>query len=177
MITARGVAGLHDHGERGAVVLDLDGVLADTRHRMHYLTGRRKDWDGFFAAAVDDPVHPEGLAVAREALARGSTVVYLSGRPEHLRRDTVDWLRSVDAPDGELLLRPEGDRRPARLVKVEALRRLADRYRLDVLVDDDPDVVDAVRSARPPLVAQVLLADWQPRQATLHEAQEEDGRT
>ena len=160
-----------------AVVLDLDGVLADTRHRMHHLTGRRKDWDGFFAAAVDDPAHPQGLALARSAVERGLTVVYLSGRPERTRRDTTLWLRRCAAPEAQVLLRPDDDRRPARHLKLAALRRLSRRYRLDVFVDDDPDVVRAVRAARPPVVTQVLLADWQPRDDVLHRAQGRDGRT
>jgi HAD superfamily, subfamily IIIB (Acid phosphatase) len=158
-------------------VLDLDGVLADTRHRMHHLRRRPKDWDGFFAAAVEDPAHPQGLALAAEAAARGAEVVYLSGRPEHTRADTLAWLRRVGAPPGRVVLRAEGDRRPARLVKVAALRDLAATAALQVLVDDDPDVVSAVRAARPPLVGEVLLADWQPRDATLREAQQRQGRT
>lgn len=161
----------------GAVVLDLDGVLADTRHRMRHLRRRPKNWDAFFAEATQDPVHLEGLALAREAAERGSVVVYLSGRPERTRADTLAWLSDAGAPEGDVVLRPEGDRRPARVVKIAALRRLATRLRLDVLVDDDPEVVSAVRSARPPLVAQVLLADWQPRDADLHRAQEREGRT
>ena len=32
-------------------------------------TGRPKDWDGFFDAAVDDPVLPEGAAVVAELAA------------------------------------------------------------------------------------------------------------
>lgn len=161
----------------GAVVLDLDGVLADTRHRTSHLRSRPKNWDAFFAEATRDPVHPEGLALAREAVEHGSVVVYLSGRPERTRADTLAWLRDADVPEGDVVLRPEGDRRPARVVKIAALRRLAGRLRLDVLVDDDPEVVSAVRSARPPLVARVLLADWQPRDAELHSAQEREGRT
>ena len=160
-----------------AVVLDLDGVLADTRHRMHFLAKRPKDWDGFFAAAVRDPAYAEGLALARAAVGQGRAVVYLSGRPERTRDDTLAWLRRHDAPAGEVLLRPEGDRRPARAVKLAELRRLRRRYRLDVLVDDDPEVVRAVRAARPPLVTEVVLAQWQPYGEELHRAQESEGRT
>lgn len=163
--------------ERRAVVLDLDGVLADTRHRMHFLTRRPKDWDGFFAAAAADPAHPEGLALAHTAVGQHRAVVYLSGRPERTRADTLTWLSHHGAPEGELLLRPEGNRRPARTVKLAELRRLSRRYRLDVLVDDDPEVVRAVRAARPALVAEVVLATWQPRDDLLHSAQEREGRT
>ncbi|WP_461021497.1 phosphatase domain-containing protein [Thalassiella azotivora] len=159
------------------MVLDLDGVVADTRHRMHHLDRRPRDWDGFFAAAPADPPHPEGVAVARAAVQEGRVVVYLSGRPERTRADTLDWLRRHDLPAGEVLLRPDGDRRPARVVKLAELRRLRRRYVLDVLVDDDPEVVATVRTARPPVVAEVVLATWQPRDSRLHRAQERDGRT
>lgn len=152
-----------------AVVLDLDGVLADTRHRMHHIDRTSPDWDAFFAVAGDDPAHPEGLAVAAEAAARGRAVVYLSGRPERWRRATQDWLDRHDLPPGRVVLRADGDRRPAATVKVAALRRLAAELTLQVLVDDDPSVVAAVRGRRGPgggpLVEQVLLATWQPRAA------------
>lgn len=142
-------------------ILDLDGVLADTRHRMHFIA-KRKNWDAFFAAAVDDPLHPEGLAAARTAVEAGLAVIYLSGRPERCRRDTERWLREHDAPEGKLLLRPSGDHRSADRLKVALLRNLARRYDLRLLVDDDLRVVEAVRAARPPLVDAVLHADWQP---------------
>lgn len=157
-----------------AVVIDLDGVLADTRHRMDYLHRRPKDWEGFFAAAAADLVHPEGLAVALEAAARGHRVLYLSGRPERTRPTTLDWLSHVGAPQGEVVLRRDDDRRPAAAVKVGALRALAGRLRLLVLVDDDPAVVRAVR--RSGVVAEVVRARWQPRDAVTDQAQR-GGRT
>ncbi len=157
-------------------VLDLDGVLADTRHRMH-LIARRRDWDAFFAAAADDPLHPEGLAAARTAVEAGFTLVYLSGRPERCRRDTERWLRRHEAPQGKVLLRPSGDYRTADRLKVALLRNLARRYDLRMLVDDDPRVVEAVRAARPPLVDAVLLADWQPYTPAMSRAQHDTGRT
>ncbi|WP_218123712.1 HAD family acid phosphatase [Quadrisphaera sp. DSM 44207] len=158
------------------VVLDLDGVLADTRHRSHHLRRRPKDWNAFFAAAAHDPVHRQGLALAHRAVADGAVVVYLSGRPERTRAATEAWLRRVGAPTGPVLLRADGDRRPARVVKVAALRALARTAAAAVLVDDDPDVVAAVR-AEPGLVGAVVHADWQPREPEVHAAQERAGRT
>ena len=161
-------------------VLDIDGVLADVGHRRHHLEGRRRDWASFFAAAGDDPPLPRGVDLAH-ALAAAHPVVYLSGRPEWLRRVTQDWLHRHDLPAGDLVLRPDGDHRPARHVKLEALRTIASVAPIEVLVDDDDDVVAAVRSAVPPVVGEVLHADWQPGGArvrrTLHRAQEVDGLT
>jgi hypothetical protein len=52
---------------RPLAIFDIDGVLADVRHRVHHLEGRRKDWGAFFQAAPRDGLHPEGLALALEA--------------------------------------------------------------------------------------------------------------
>ena len=52
---------------RPLAVFDLDGTLADTRHRLHHLERRPADWDAFFAAARDDPPLPDRpRAAARE---------------------------------------------------------------------------------------------------------------
>lgn len=151
-------------------VFDVDGVVADVRHRLHHLEGRR-DWRRFFAAAADDPLLPEGAVLVAD-LARGHEVVWLTGRPNRLRAVTRDWLVDHGLPAAELHLRPDGDYRPARAVKLDVLRRLAPR-RIEAFVDDDPEVVDAAMAAGFPAV----LADWVPRDATLRAAQEEDGRT
>lgn len=153
-------------------VLDIDGVLADVRHRLRHLERRPKDWEAFFAAAPDDPPLAEGLALARQ-LSAAYTLVYLTGRPARLRRDTVDWLAGHGLPEGRLLMRPHRDFRPARITKVEFLRGLLQEAPVQLVVDDDPDVVEAVRGAG----FDVLLADWVERRPALHRAQERDGRT
>ena len=153
-------------------VVDIDGVLADVRHRLHHLERRPKDWRGFFAAAPQDPLLEVGRATVTE-LAQVCDVVYLSGRPEHCRRDTEAWFARHALPPGELLLRPRGDSRPAKDVKVEVLRRLRQRAPVTVVVDDDPAVLEAVRGAG----FDVLPATWMGEAPVLHEAQQNDGRT
>ena len=169
---------------RAVAVVDIDGVLADVNHRLHYVAKRPKDWDAFFAAASKDPLLPEGLAVARE-LAERYDLTYLSGRPERCRRDTEQWFVANGIPPGELLLRRPNDRRPARITKVEILKRIAATRRIALLVDDDFEVCSAARSAG----FTVLEATWgKPSNAqddsgqirlfdALAEAQEHDGRT
>jgi hypothetical protein len=98
---------------RDVVVLDIDGVLADVRHRLGYLSRRPKDWDGFFGAAAEDPLLPAGAAVAHDAAANFD-IVYLTGRPERIRRVTARWLQHHGLPTGQLLMRGDNDRRRAR---------------------------------------------------------------
>jgi phosphoglycolate phosphatase-like HAD superfamily hydrolase len=157
---------------RPYAVLDIDGVLADVRHRLRHIEGRRKDWAAFFAAAPDDEPLPEGLAVAQR-LAADHAIVYLTGRPERCRADTEAWLRRHGLPAGRVLMRAEGDRRPARQAKPRLLARLAASGRIAVVVDDDPAVCAALQAAGWP----VLVADWMGRPAALDAAQEREGRT
>ena len=154
-------------------VFDIDGVLADVRHRLHFLDSRPRDWDGFFAAVGSDGVLHQGIDAARQAHAEGLEIVYLTGRPERCRQDTVRWLADQGLPEAELIMRPDTDRRPARAFKVGALRRLSARADVAYLVDDDPDVADAVTAAG----IAVRLAEWMPRTSPLAQAQETLGRT
>jgi hypothetical protein len=153
-------------------VIDLDGVVADVRHRLHHVAERPKDWRSFFAAAKDDALLAEGARVVH-ALAGVHEIVYLSGRPESCRDDTLAWLRRHHLPEGPMLLRPPHDRRPGRLYKVDALDHLAERREIAVLVDDDPLVCEAARAAG----YDVLPATWMGDQPELLEAQEVDGET
>jgi phosphoglycolate phosphatase-like HAD superfamily hydrolase len=139
-----------------AAVFDIDGVLADVRHRLHHVAARPKDWDAFFGAAPLDPGLPDGLAAVTTAAAAGHVVVYLTGRPERCRADTLAWLAAQGLPPGDLFMRDDGDRRPARVTKVATLRRLARRFRIEAFVDDDAAVVQTARAAG----FTVLHADW-----------------
>ncbi len=178
-------------GQRpSAAVFDIDGVLADVRHRLHHVAAQPKDWNAFFSAAVDDPPLHEGVTAVATAHHSGHVVVYLTGRPERCRADTVAWLAAQGLPGGEVLMRRDADRRPARVTKVVALRLLADRFRVVTFVDDDAAVVAEVRRAGFPvrharwMATSTSGADSAPpptgdesAQALLFEIQETDART
>ena len=152
-------------------VFDIDGVVADVRHRLHHLEARPKNWGGFFRAAGDDPPLAEGLALVAD-LQEHHEIVWLTGRPDWLRTTTSRWLGTNGLPDRELFMRQGGDRRPARLYKLGVLDELSGRD-IAAFVDDDGEVVDAALSAGYP----AILADWAGRAPALREAQDRLGRT
>ena len=164
-------------------VVDIDGVLADVRHRVHFVEQRPKDWDAFFAAAPDDPPLPEGLAAVAGQLALGRAIAYVSGRPERCRNDTITWMRTHGLPAAPLHLRRDDDRRPARQTKLAIVRSLQRTAPIALIIDDDAAVVSAMRAAG----YEVLHAQWMdggtdgvdssPTQEALFEAQEIEGRT
>jgi hypothetical protein len=151
-------------------VFDIDGVVADVRHRLHHLE-RRRSWNAFFDAAHEDTLLAEGATLVAD-LARHHEIVWLTGRPEWLRDTTADWLAEHGLPGGEMYLRPYGDYRPAPRYKVDVLRTLAPRG-IAAVIDDDDEVVRAALAAGFPAV----LAEWVPRAAALRKAQDRDGRT
>lgn len=157
-------------GTRPLAVFDIDGVLADVSHRLHYLDVHR--WEKFFAAAHADPLLDEGADRLRAAQDEHD-VVYLTGRPERNRRLTETWLRGFGLPTGPLFMRPDDDHRPARYVKREVLRLLAREREIAMILDDDPAVVRVLTEDGWP----VELATWLPHSSTLQDAQENQGRT
>lgn len=156
--------------DRPLAVFDIDGVLADVTHRLHHLDDWR--WERFFAAADRDPLLDEGERRLRAAQA-AHDVVYLTGRPERNRRLTQAWLARHGLPTGPLYMRPDGDHRPARIVKREVLRELARTRTVASVLDDDPAVVRVLAADGWP----VELATWLPHSSTLQDAQERKGRT
>lgn len=159
-------------GPATVAVFDIDGVLADVRHRLHHLDKRPKDWSAFFAAASADPPLQQGLELAH-VLAADHAVVYVTGRPSRLGKVTRDWLQRHDLPVGPLVMRRSGDFRPARIAKLELVREIDADSPVHVVVDDDPEVVRALREAG----FAVFAATWAGDADTLHTAQEHDGRT
>lgn len=158
-------------------VFDIDGVLADVRHRLHHLDSRPKNWPGFFAAMSQDPPLSEGIALARDLATQGHDLVYLTGRTEAYRSQTQAWFEQHEVPSGRLVMRPDSDRRPARLFKPEALQRICAHSDVVVVIDDDPAVVFACRSAGLPVTHATWMHESAHQQQSLFDAQETEGRT
>jgi phosphoglycolate phosphatase-like HAD superfamily hydrolase len=153
-------------------VFDLDGTLAETGHRQHFLERTPRDWNGFFGAAGQDTPLAEGLRLARAA-AEECEVLYLTGRPERCRRETLAWLATHGLPEGAVRMRRNDDRRPARTTKLEVLRELAGQREIRMVVDDDELVCAAAERAG----FRVVRANWASTSQALKDAQEREGRT
>lgn len=157
-------------GVDGVAVFDVDGVVADVRHRLHHLVGGRS-WDRFFDAADCDGLLDEGARLVAD-LGTHHEIVWLTGRPEWLRDVTLQWFQKHGLPTSELHMRPYGDFRPAARYKLDVLCELSPR-RVMAFIDDDDEVIDAAARAGFPAV----LADWIPRGDALRDAQDRRGRT
>jgi len=82
------------------VVFDLDGTLADCTHRLHHIAlpeegsgdWPEQDWAAFHAAChADTPIFPI-QAVAAAMVDQGHRVEIWTGRSDHCRPATEQWL-------------------------------------------------------------------------------------
>ena len=128
------------------IVFDMDGTLANLEHRLHHITGEKKDWDAFHAGMVDDGVHGPVAALFRGMRALGYRIIVSTGRFEANRPQTEKWLEDHMLFHHDLFMRPDGDYRPDYEVKEEMLRDLQiGRENILFVVDDRASVVEMWR--------------------------------
>src|SRR5690606_34485274 len=123
-----------------AVIWDLDGTLSDDRARAHFVEveeGRSRDWRSYFDAMEEDPPIAASIAILHALRQEGFRIIYLTGRPEYTRPLTERWLEANGLDEFDhLLMRPEGERRPAGEFKVEVVTSLRERYEIVCAFED-----------------------------------------
>lgn len=128
------------------VIVDIDGTCSDPSHRLHHIKDSPKNWDAFHDEVGGDACH-EDVRLLVWALSNPSGIIYMSGRMERCRADTLSWLAKHGFPLAPLHMRPDGDYRQDYVVKSE----LADTLGLSgdtvwLALDDRQQVVDMWRA-------------------------------
>lgn len=125
-----------DPGKPWAILCDLDGTIADIRHRDPYDGGKCLD---------DKPRGPVVELVRHYIEMDNHQVVFVSARDDEHFDKTLQWLRThVDENiDGEhLVMRKTGDRRDDAIVKEEILRgQILPKWNVKAVIDDRPKVI------------------------------------
>lgn len=138
------------------VISDLDGVLADNRHRLHYM--EEKNYEAFYGYdnVLSDSIIPQGEALLNTlTTSNGTDLWFLTGRNEVCRQATEEWLRAAwwgnDAHGtrARLLMREADDHRPSQVIKPELMKQIMEEYTCEndvsfIFIDDDPENVKAV---------------------------------
>ncbi len=129
-----------------ALIIDLDGTLADIRVRLKHLSGKKKDWKSFNKTIEMDQLHEW----CREIIFRFSTdhkIIIVSGRTDDLKKETEAWLKKFDVPYHCIFMRKSNDFRPDNLIKHEIYEReIRDTFNVTFVVDDRQKVVDMWRA-------------------------------
>lgn len=132
------------------VVFDLDGTLSLCEHRLHYISGEKRDWKAFYKACTKDDVNWPVYWTLNAFYNAGRRIVIISGRSDEVRQETLEWLADHGIPCHGLYMRPDKDYTPDDQLKI---RMMADAQqemhftKEDVICifDDRQKVVDMWR--------------------------------
>jgi len=125
---------------RSVVIVDLDGTLAHN-------DGHRSFYD--YTKVYDDKVHGNIHKLVSEFYELGYHVIFVSGREDSCRADTIKWLDDKCRFGPwmyALFMRETGDGRDDSIVKLEIFdREIRDRYNVRYVLDDRNRVVEMWR--------------------------------
>jgi len=138
---------------KNVIICDIDGTIADVRHRLPYIQNEdgskrsKPDWAAFHAACVDDLPFDDVIEVVNNLTysVRSYRLYMLSGRNEVVRAETEQWLDNHMGYT-KLVMRKANDRRPDHIIKLEMVRELGlTPDKVLCIFDDRQSVVDMWR--------------------------------
>lgn len=132
---------------RNIVIFDIDGTLADVRHRVHHVSSSEKserDWISFNAEMVNDTPIVDMCILADEFHVLGYGIWMLTGRQEKFRAYTNQWLFWNRISYDDLRMRPSKDQRKDFECKSDMLLPEEEK-RIFLIIEDRQTVVDMWR--------------------------------
>jgi len=135
--------------KRSAIIVDIDGTVADCTHRR----GELPNWKKFFEKMGEDPPMESVVKLIKPFLQAEEwggepVVLFVSGRPDEYREITLRWLRLHVYNDfftSRLFMRKTGDYRSDAIVKKEILEEIREDYEPFLSIDDRSTVVSMWR--------------------------------
>jgi hypothetical protein len=127
---------------RKAIIVDIDGTIA-----THYDEdgNQLREHHDYEQVGIDLPV-PEIIQIVQMYEFRGYHIIIVSGRMDHCREKTINWLIDNEVEFDELFMRKFKDFRPDDIVKYEIYEdRIYGVYDIEFVLDDRDRVVDMWR--------------------------------
>ena len=106
-------------------IFDLEGTLALTEHRQHFLEEKPKNWKAFHEACVDDLPNIPLIRLFNLYQINYRQTWIFTGRSETVYDETLNWLETNHiAAIGRIKMRKTNDPRDDTVVKREMLDEL-----------------------------------------------------
>ena len=127
------------------ILCDVDGTLANTEHREHFLNARPKRWKDYLKAANHDTTYEDIVWMVKLFKKAGCTILIVTARSEDERNQTKEWLDNIAGLRGvydKIYMRGSRDYRDHTVVKRELLDDIRlDGYDPSMVLDDHNGVV------------------------------------
>lgn len=136
-----------DREKSDAILVDIDGTIANIDHRLHYVQGEgKRNWQAFFANMNKDVMNDWCKDIVL-SMKNTNQIVFCSGRPDNYREITEEWLKNNGIHGHDLFMRPRNDSRSDEIVKQVLLDfEILTRYTPKFVIDDRPSVCRMWRS-------------------------------
>lgn len=134
---------------QNVVVCDIDGTIANIKHRLKYAKGEDKNWKTFFSLVHLDVPRFEVARLVIDSLKKNDAkLIFVSARPETIRPETEKWLKENILAHPEiaerylcLLMRKQNDKRDDTEVKNDIYKKYLSAQRVVEVFDDRPKVI------------------------------------
>ena len=131
------------------IILDLDGTIADCKHRLKYINGidgidGKKNWKDFFRYMGNDTII-ESTKQLVDLTYKDYDVVVVTGRPAEYKEVSEKWLKDNNVRYNAIYMRPKGDYRPDYVVKQEIIDLYLEVNKIEMWIDDKEEVINQVR--------------------------------
>lgn len=125
--------------KRTAIIVDMDGTLADLNGRLPYGEAQ--------ADCEQDLVRAEVKGMVEAYAEQGLTIIILSGRFRRYEDHTARWLEAHNIPWNELMLRADDDLRSDDIIKREMYEDYIEPFNnVIAVIDDRSNVIRMWRS-------------------------------
>ena len=142
------------------IFCDIDGVIADCSHRLHYLEER--DYDSFYSEKemLNDKPIEAGIELVNSLQDYYlNEFYYLTGRPIRTFETTNKWLEKNNLLKAPIFMRKDHDYRKSSVVKVQELKKYFKHNIVEspiLFIDDDPANVKAVIEVFPQIKGMIF---------------------
>ena len=125
-----------------AVIIDLDGTVANIDHRLHFINKTPKDWEGFNADILTDEPKQSIIDIINAIAFSGVEVLVVTGRFQLLHAQTVSWLLKHRVSFDIIFMRANGDYRADHIIKKEIYEnKIKNYYDVQAVFEDRNTVV------------------------------------
>lgn len=132
------------------VLCDLDGTLADGKHRNHLILQKPKKWKEYFDLCEEDEPFWHVIDLINN-LCGVYEIWIVSARPDGWKKQTLNWLRKHGVKYDRLVMRSNGDNTDDGVLKPSWLEDgTIPRDRVAFVLDDRDRVVRGWRRAGVP---------------------------
>jgi FMN phosphatase YigB (HAD superfamily) len=128
------------------IIFDIDGTLANVDHRRHLVEGKKKDFNAFYDAMIDDTVFEHVRGMCNMLYSNKWQIFICTGRPEAYREITEQWLKSYGIFYHHLMMRPNEHKFVSDVkIKKVMLDDIQEHFDVHCCFDDRNQVVEMWR--------------------------------